>query len=83
LFDDGINRLKLGLGWTGPFKALRNLTDVTYEIQKTPKGKPFIVNVDHLKPYEGILPPVPISSVFITSIAFSFVLFLKPLQERY
>jgi hypothetical protein len=49
--------LKLGLGWTGPFKVLRKFTDVTYEIQKTPKSKPLVVHVDHLKPYEGVLPP--------------------------
>jgi hypothetical protein len=49
--------LKLGSGWTGPFKVLRKLTDATYEIQKTPKSKALVFHIDHLKPYKGILPP--------------------------
>lgn len=49
--------LKLGLGWTGPFKVIRKITDVTYQIQKDPKSPYKVVHVDQLKPYEGNLPP--------------------------
>lgn len=49
--------LKLGLGWTGPYKVLNMLSNVTCKIQKDPVSKPIVVHVDHLKPYEG--PNVP------------------------
>ena len=46
-------KLKLGLGWTGPYKVLNMLSSVTCIIQKDPVTKPIVVHVDHLKPYEG------------------------------
>ncbi|KAK3088175.1 hypothetical protein FSP39_015678 [Pinctada imbricata] len=45
--------VKLGLGWTGPFKVNRKCSDVTYQIQKLPDSSPIVVHVDHLKPYTG------------------------------
>ena len=44
---------KLGLGWTGPYKVLQRLTDVTYKVQKDATSKPIVVHVDHFKQYEG------------------------------
>ena len=49
--------IKLGLGWTGPFKVVRRLSDVTLQIQRLPDSLPITVHVDHLKPYRGNLPP--------------------------
>ncbi|MES9884898.1 MAG: reverse transcriptase domain-containing protein [Sedimenticola sp.] len=45
--------LSLGLGWTGPYKILTKLTDLSYEIVRGPQNKPLVVHVDHLKPYES------------------------------
>ncbi|MEW8339218.1 MAG: hypothetical protein AB2708_05155 [Candidatus Thiodiazotropha taylori] len=45
--------LKLGLGWTGPYKVIDRLSSVTYKIQRDPKSKPLVSHVDHLKPYQG------------------------------
>ncbi|CAC5419743.1 unnamed protein product [Mytilus coruscus] len=44
---------KLGLGWTGPFKIIRKIADVTYQIQSCHNAKMKIVHVDHLKRVEG------------------------------
>lgn len=44
---------KLGMGWSGPYKVVRKLSEVTYEIQKTPQHRPVTVHVDHIKPYWG------------------------------
>ena len=49
--------IKLGLGWTGPFKVIRRLSDMTLQIQRLPDSLPITVHVDHLKPYTGNLPP--------------------------
>ncbi|KAK3099399.1 hypothetical protein FSP39_003829 [Pinctada imbricata] len=49
--------IKLGLGWTGPFKVIEKLTDYTYKVQKGPNDRLIIMHVDHMKPYEGISPP--------------------------
>ena len=50
--------IKLGLGWTGPYKVIDKITEVTYRIKKTPESSCIVVHVDHLKPYEGVSPPV-------------------------
>lgn len=45
--------IKLGLGWTGPFRVARKCSDVTYMIEKSPDSNLITVHVDHLKPYTG------------------------------
>ena len=45
--------VKLGLGWTGPYKVLEKLSECTYKIQKSPNDRSLVVHVDHMKPYEG------------------------------
>ena len=49
--------VKLGLGWIRPYKVVKKITDVTYQVQKDPKSPVIVVHIDQLKPYEGILPP--------------------------
>ena len=39
---------KLGLGWIGPYKIVRKISDITYEIERC-ADKRKIVHVDHLK----------------------------------
>ncbi|CAC5378554.1 unnamed protein product [Mytilus coruscus] len=41
---------KLGLGWIGPYKVIRKISDITYEIERCTDNKRKIVHVDHLKP---------------------------------
>ncbi|CAC5382534.1 unnamed protein product [Mytilus coruscus] len=41
---------KLGLGWIGPYKITRKLSDITYEIQDCQNSKLKVVHVNHLKP---------------------------------
>jgi len=48
--------IKLGLGWIGPYKIVKKITDVTYRIQKSPEARSLVVHVDHLKPYYGETP---------------------------
>ena len=48
--------IKLGLGWTGPFKIIEKFSDVTYKIKEKPESREFTVHVDHLKPYLGTVP---------------------------
>ena len=43
--------LKLGLGWTGPYKVLNKLSNVNYKIQRDPETKPIVLHVDDMKPY--------------------------------
>ena len=45
--------VKLGLGWTGPYKIVQKLSECVYKIQNESQNKEFVVHVDHLKPYEG------------------------------
>ena len=40
--------------YVGPYKILRKVSDVTYEIQKSPRDKPLIVHVDKLKLCAGM-----------------------------
>ena len=47
---------KLALPWEGPFKVVKQLTDVVFRIKKGKHGKFAVVHADRLKPYEG--PPV-------------------------
>ena len=49
--------VKLGLRWIGPYKVVKKITDVTYQVQKDPKSPVIVVHIDQLKPCEGILPP--------------------------
>ena len=41
---------KLGLGWRGPYKIKRQISDITYEIEDIATSKLIVVHVDHLKP---------------------------------
>lgn len=43
--------VKLGLGWTGPYRVLAQITEVTYRIQHKETLKTLVVHVDHLKVY--------------------------------
>ena len=45
--------LKLGNGWTGPYKVVQKLSSVSYDIQRDPKTEPIVVHVDDIKPYLG------------------------------
>lgn len=47
----------LAAGWIGPYKILKKITSITYQIQRSPESKPIVVHVDHLKPFEGIQVP--------------------------
>ena len=49
---------KLGQGWTGPYRINKKLSDVVYIIQKDSSSREFSIHVDHLKPYQGINPPI-------------------------
>ena len=42
---------KLQTPWEGPWEITKQVTDVVYRIQKTPKGKPKFVHHDRLKPF--------------------------------
>ena len=44
---------KLGLGLTGPFKIVRKISEVNYQIESCHNKKMRIVHVDHLKKVEG------------------------------
>ena len=39
--------------WTGPYKIIRKISDITYQIESCRNAKLRIVHVDHLKPVEG------------------------------
>ena len=41
---------KLSSGWTGPYRIMRKISDITYEAAYLPTGKSYILNVDHIKP---------------------------------
>ena len=45
--------VKLGLGWTGPYKVIDKITSVTYRIENQSSLKRIVVHVDHLKKYFG------------------------------
>ena len=47
---------KLQPVWEGPFVIIKQLTDVTFRIQKGPRCKPKVVHCDRLKPYRGDYP---------------------------
>ena len=49
---------KLFSKWTGPYKIISRLSDVTYRIQLSPRTKPSVVHFDRLKPCEGSEPYV-------------------------
>ncbi|XP_033728208.1 uncharacterized protein LOC117317503 [Pecten maximus] len=49
---------KLGLGWTGPYLVVKQISGVTYRIQRNRESVGINVHVDHLKLYEGENPPV-------------------------
>ena len=42
---------KLQTPWEGPWEVTKQVTDVVYRIQKTPRGKPKFVHHDRLKPF--------------------------------
>ena len=45
--------VKLQLPWTGPWKIMTKLNDVTFRIRKTKHGEPKVVHYNRLKPYKG------------------------------
>ena len=45
--------VKMGLGWKGPYRVVRKITSVLYEIQHETEGRSLKVHVDHLKRWEG------------------------------
>jgi transposase InsO family protein len=45
--------LKLSFGWTGPYKIIKKITDLTYQIQHVQTKRNVVVHVDHLKKYQG------------------------------
>ena len=47
---------KLANRWEGPFLIIERLADVTYRIQKGPRGRPKVVHFDRLKAYMPQLP---------------------------
>ena len=40
--------MKLGLGWTGPYKIVQKLSECVHKIQNESQNKEFVVHVDHL-----------------------------------
>jgi len=42
---------KLQTPWEGPWEVTKQVTDIVYRIQRTPKGKPKFVHHDRLKPF--------------------------------
>lgn len=44
---------KLQKKWKGPYLITKKLSDVTYRIQESSRGKPKVVHSDKLKPYTG------------------------------
>ena len=48
---------KLTRPWQGPFTIIKQLSDVTYRIQKSHRSKPTVVHSNRLKPYKGRDPP--------------------------
>jgi hypothetical protein len=46
-------KAKLGLGWVGPYKVLKKVTTLTYQIKHQVSHKILVVHVDHLKLYHG------------------------------
>ncbi|CAG2249684.1 Retrovirus-related Pol polyprotein from transposon 17.6 [Mytilus edulis] len=49
--------VKFGLGWTGPYKIEKKISEVSYRIRKNPKSKTLVVHIDHLKPGSEGIPP--------------------------
>ena len=44
---------KLGLGWIGPYLVIKQVSFLTYRIQKDRDSNPLVVHVDQLKPFQG------------------------------
>ena len=51
LFYPPIANKKLGMKFLGPYKVVRKIGDVSYEIEAHHTGKTKVVHVNHLKPY--------------------------------
>lgn len=51
LFYKPIANKKLGLKYLGPYKIIRKISEVTYEIEAHASKKRKVVHVNHLKPY--------------------------------
>ena len=45
---------KLTRPWTGPYVIIKSISEVTFRIQKSPRGKAQIVHADRLKPCVGL-----------------------------
>lgn len=42
--------------YSGPFRIMQRLSDITYVIQQRPQSQPLVTHVDKLKKYEGPIP---------------------------
>jgi hypothetical protein len=42
--------------YSGPFRVVQRLSDITYVIQQRPQSQPLIAHIDKLKKYEGDIP---------------------------
>ena len=42
---------KLQRNWVGPYKVMRRITDLVYQIKKHPRGKTVVVNIERLAKY--------------------------------
>ena len=42
---------KLQRDWVGPYKVIRQISDLVYQIQKHPRGKKVVVNIERLAKY--------------------------------
>ena len=50
--------VKLGKGWTGPFRVMSRPTEVNAVIRYRPNDKDIRVHLDHLKTYQGDIPDI-------------------------
>ena len=50
---------KVEVDWDGPYLIVKNISDLTYTIQKSPTSRQINVHVDHLKAYLGEYGPIP------------------------
>ena len=42
--------------YSGPFRVMQRLSDITYVIQQRPQSQPLVTHIDKLKKYEGPIP---------------------------
>ena len=56
-YPPGLSRSKLNPQYIGPYLVVKQLGEVTYQIQEGPQKQPVAIHVDHLKRYESDNPP--------------------------